>query len=231
MSAQPSLSKPDYGQDAPVLVGSFIGGGALLVALAIAFPLIHVGAVTVRTAGMFATPGAIFLVEGLLMVLYAKVGKFRQRERMLARITWRGDEQVLDVGTGRGLLMIGAAKRLSSGHAIGIDIWSQMDLSANRPEAALRNAELEGVRERVEVRNGDASAMEFADASFDVVLSNLCLHNIPSAAGRAQACREIARVLKPGGLALISDFKKTADYAATLRQAGLSVTRSPMYVD
>src|SRR6266700_1188047 len=50
---------------------------------------------------------------------------------------------------------------------------------------------------------GDATAMNFANGSFDVVVSNLCLHNIPTRDGRDRACREIVRVLKPGGKAVI----------------------------
>jgi ubiquinone/menaquinone biosynthesis C-methylase UbiE len=165
---------------------------------------------------------------GALMLLYAKWGKFRHRDRMLAMIPWKGNEMVLDVGTGRGLLMIGAAKHLTSGKSVGIDIWSAKDLSGNRPEATLRNAELEGVREKVEVKGEDASAMTFADASFDVVLSNLCIHNIPSREGRDKACREIVRVLKPGGRALISDFIRTGEYADAFRGAGVQVERSGM---
>ena len=68
--------------------------------------------------------------------------------------------------------------------------------------------------------------MPFPDASFDVVLSNLCLHNIPDAGGRADACHEIARVLKRGGVALVSDFIRTGDYVRSFEAAGLSVTRT-----
>ena len=59
------------------------------------------------------------------------------------------------------------------------------------------------------------------------MLSNLCIHNIPDA-GRAQACREIARVLKPGGTALISDFVKTGFYQKVFDGAGLQVHRTGM---
>jgi ubiquinone/menaquinone biosynthesis C-methylase UbiE len=65
--------------------------------------------------------------------------------------------------------------------------------------------------------------MPFADASFDVVVSNLCLHNIYDRPTRLQALHQIARVLKPGGIALLSDYKRTGEYAAELRKAGLSV--------
>jgi SAM-dependent methyltransferase len=58
-----------------------------------------------------------------------------------------------------------------------------------------------------------------------VILSNLCIHNIPGAEGRGQACREIARVLKPGGTALISDFN-TGAYQKTFIACGLKVSRT-----
>lgn len=112
---------------------------------------------------------------------------------------------------GRGLLMIGAAKKVNTGRAVGIDIWSKDDLSGNSREKPLRNVELEGAGDRVEVRNHNATALQFPDDSFNVVLSNLCIHNIPSREGRERACREILRVLKPGGKAVIADFKNTAD--------------------
>lgn len=143
-------------------------------------------------------------------------------------IPWTGTENVLDVGTGRGLLAIGAAKKLTAGRAVGIDIWNPRDLTDNTADGFLQNAELEGVAERVEVRNADARRLPFPDASFDVVLSNVCLHNIPDAEGRAEACREIGRVLKPGGVALVSDFRETALYAAAFREADFHVERSAL---
>jgi arsenite methyltransferase len=67
--------------------------------------------------------------------------------------------------------------------------------------------------------------MSFPDDSFDVILSNLCLHNIYDKPIRLKACDEIARVLKLGGVAIISDFKHTREYAEALRRAGLRVER------
>ena len=79
------------------------------------------------------------------------------------------------------------------------------------------------MKEKVEVLDGDATEMKFADGTFDVVVSNLVIHNIPSREGRDKACREIARVLKPGGAAVISDFVKTREYQSEFEKAGLVI--------
>ena len=215
----------DYGIDAPGVIRNLfvIGGFALLAGAFAPWPVAGVNA-----RGMVVSVGAVCLLAGALMILYAEWGKFRQRDRMLAMVRWTGAENVLDVGTGRGLLALGAAKRLTTGTAIGIDVWNAKDLTGNSADAFLTNAEAEDLVERVEVRNADARQLPFPDASFDVVVSNLCLHNIAERQGRAGACREIARVLKPGGVALVSDYKWTGDYARTFDAAGLTATRSPV---
>jgi SAM-dependent methyltransferase len=220
------LHKPDYGIDAPGVVRNLILVGVAGLVLGAVVPPVQIGSVTVIMNGMFFGPGAGCLAGGLLMLVYSKWGKFRHRERMLNMIAWRGDEQVLDVGTGRGLLIIGAAKRLSTGTGTGIDIWSGKDLSNNSIEQTRANLEKEGVADKVELLSEDARKLGFPDRTFDVVLSNLCIHNIPSSDGRAQACREIARVLKPGGKAIISDFIQTGFYVTIFKEAGLIVKRS-----
>ena len=230
------MRKADYGIDAPgVIRNLFVIAGLLLLALVFAPASIGpfgVGgtSVTLELRGMFTGGAIACLLGGALMILYAEVGKFRHRDRMLAMIPWTGAENVLDVGTGRGLLAIGAAKRLTTGRVVGIDIWNASDLTGNTADSFLQNAEVEGVAERVEVRNADARRMPFPDGSFDVVLSNVCLHNIAGAKGRAEACREIGRVLRPGGVALISDFRETALYATAFREADFKVERSALGV-
>ena len=148
---------------------------------------------------------------------------------MLGMVEWSGDEQVLDIGTGRGFLLNGAAKHLATGRAVGIDIWRAEDLSGNTLENALQNAHSEGVADKIEIRNQDVRKMSFPDASFDVVLSLLCIHNIEDKAEQAAACREIARVLKPGGKALIADYLPTNDYARAFADAGLAVESNRAY--
>jgi ubiquinone/menaquinone biosynthesis C-methylase UbiE len=155
----------------------------------------------------------------------SRIGKLRLRDALLSRIAWRGDEHVLDVGCGHGLLLIGAAKRLTTGRATGVDIWSQIDQADNQPERTVENARIEGVADRVDVRNGDARKLEFPDEVFDVVVSSLALHNIPDGREREHALREIVRVLKPGGHVAIVDIWKISQYWRVFREIGMDALR------
>ena len=210
-----------YGYDAPgVMLGMLLcGAGAVLAASLLL--LRHPSGLAWAACVLVLVAGLVLLLLGLLMLAYAWAGKWRMRERMLGALPWSGHEHVLDVGTGAGFLLIGAAKRLTGGRAVGIDILSAKDLSGNGPAAAARNAVIEGVAGRIEVLTGDAQRLDFPDASFDRVLSLLCLHNIEGAPGQDAACREIARVLRPGGTALIADYVPTTRYAEAFRRAGL----------
>jgi arsenite methyltransferase len=215
--------KPDYGIDAPPVIRTMllIGGSALAVALVLFFlDVPHPAGAPLFEVAVIA--GLNFLLNAAGMLWYSKVAKIRRREGFLDLITWQGQETVLDVGCGRGLLLIGAARRLTTGKAVGVDLWQAADLSGNRPEATLENARREGVADRVEVKDGDARHLPFADASFDVVVSGLALHNIPKAEERQQAIREIVRVLKPGRQVALVDIQFTADYAHVLGERGCS---------
>jgi arsenite methyltransferase len=215
--------KVDYGLDAPALVRNFAIAGAALLIAGLALAVVGVPGL----AGPLWLAGAMFLATSAAMLHSSKRGKLIERDRLLDRVGLRGDEHVLDVGCGRGLLLIGAAKRVPAGRAVGVDVWSQVDQSDNRRSATLANAEGEGVAERVEVVDGDMRALPFGDASFDAVVSSLAIHNVPDAAGRELALREIARVLRPGGRVAILDLRATADYALALEDHGLvDVARS-----
>jgi arsenite methyltransferase len=157
-----------------------------------------------------------------LWILGSKVGSLRARDIILSRIPWRGDEHVLDVGCGHGLLLVGAAKRLTTGRAVGIDIWRQVDQWDNRPENTARNARIEGVSDRVEIHTCDARKIKFPDESFDVVLSSAALHDI---AEREKAVREIIRVLKPGGQVAIYDIRHVFEYQQIFLESGMEQVR------
>jgi SAM-dependent methyltransferase len=217
--------KPDYGIDGyPFLIGLLVAVGVLDLSATLVW----------RVAPWWVAALLLFLslcalVPVVLGLRYVRVGKFALRDRLLSQVRWRGDEHVLDLGTGGGLLLLGAARRAPRGRAVGLDIWRAGDLSGNGKERLLRNAALEG--ESVELLEQDVRKLPFADATFDVVLSALCIHNIPDEPGRDAAVREAARVLKPGGTILFSDLANTGRYAGLLREAGLEVEEWPAQRD
>jgi ubiquinone/menaquinone biosynthesis C-methylase UbiE len=226
-----SAQRPDYGIDAPHVIRNLVLAGVGVMILCSIFRSVKIGPVTLVLFPGFLWSGGWMMAGGLMMYLYSKIGKFRHRDRMLDQAEWTGGETALDVGTGRGLLLIGAAKRITTGKAVGIDIWNQEDLSGNNLQNLERNIELEGVRDKTEVKNEDAQTMSFPNQTFDVVVSLACLHNIYNAPGRAQACSEIARVLKPGGIAIISDFRHMTEYLAAFTKAGLQSRKMPLTFD
>jgi SAM-dependent methyltransferase len=147
-------------------------------------------------------------------------GKFAVWTEVLDELRLRGNENVLDVGCGRGAVLLLAAHRLPEGKAVGADIWRRRDQSGNSHAAAEHNAVVEGVRDRVDLVDADARDLPFPSASFDVVVSNLTIHNIARTEGRRQALHETVRVLRAGGRLRIVDLPNADRYAEVLRDAG-----------
>lgn len=115
----------------------------------------------------------------------------------------KGDEKVLDVGCGLGRMTIAVAKRLNKGRVVGIDIWDKMEIPGNCPEKAYANAEIEGVRDRVEFKTGNVLDLQFPEDTFDLVTSSSVINNLHGKADKAKALNEIHRVLKPRGKFLL----------------------------
>jgi arsenite methyltransferase len=172
-----------------------------------------------RAVAALAAVGGAAVAGSAASYLYSTgPGKRAIWAQLLDDLGLRGDEQVLDVGCGRGAVLMLAARRVPAGRAVGADVWRRRDQSGNGRAAAERNAVAEGVRGRVELVDADARDLPFAAASFDVVISSLAISNIRDADGRAQALREAVRVLRPGGRLRIVD--DGADrYAPVLREA------------
>jgi arsenite methyltransferase len=216
-------AKPDYGLDAPIIVKRMFTRGAWALAIGLTLYLINhteYPGPSLRLLSALGVIGLAFVATGAFMVWSSRVAKLSLRDRLLDSLDLRGDEKVLDVGCGRGLLLIGAAKRLRTGKTTGIDVWNTQDLSGNSADATKQNAKLEGVAERVRIENGDARKLVYPDNNYDVVVSSLAIHNIPDRSERNQAVREMWRVLKPGGRLLIFDIFHAGDYANVLRECG-----------
>ena len=225
--------KADYGQDVPeMLVEDFVAGGILTI---IGVCMHRWGRSPARESttsqliawlGLAAVvTGALTALEGVTLIWGSRVVKLQLRDKLLDALHLRGNETVLDLGCGHGLLLIGAAKRLPQGKAFGVDLWSQKDQGDNSKAATLANARIEGVLDRVEVYDSDMRQLPFANSSIDAVVASIAIHNVENSDGRRQTMREIARVLKPGGKVAIMDIFCIDEYRDGLKAEGLHDVR------
>lgn len=138
-------------------------------------------------AAPFPEPGradvlaTLVIMNGLLGPLYG---------RYVAQMGLRGDERVLDYGSGSGAAARHLAKRLDVAGRL-----TCMDVSA-RWQAVVRK--VLRARPEVEYRLGDVRTMGLPEGSFDVVLVHWMLHDV-APADRPSIVAELARLLRPGG--------------------------------
>jgi len=151
-------------------------------------------------------------------------GKFLIWNDLLAKVSLSDPARVLDLGCGHGTVSVMVALHFQASDVTGIDLWRSRDQSRNTPDAAKRNAERNGVADRIRFDTGDMVALPYPNATFDLVTASMAIHNIPTFAGRQKAIEEAVRVLAPGGRILIVDIVRTKEFATHLISAGLSVT-------
>lgn len=223
----PGRGRPDFGLDAPPIVYGYaalgVAGVVLLIVAAAASP-----------ASVLLGWGVWALVLGFgvagLMLYSSRVGKIRVRDRLLDSLQLRGDEDVLDLGCGSGLMLLGAATRAPAGTATGIDLWRARDQAGSTRAQCLTNAKRLGVHDQVRLIDGDMTDLPLPDASLDVVLACLAIHNLHPADRREKAIGEAARVLRPGGRLAVIDIAGTGSYMSSAAHAGLRDPRRSGYV-
>ena len=207
----PAARKADYGWDAGFklpLAGAFLACMVAVAAVSRMWPPLIAGSIALGFVGT---------------ALHAsRRGKFLVWRELLDGLRMRGDERVLDLGCGRGAVLLAVARRLTTGRGVGVDIWSRGDQSGNSVDSTRRNAVAEGVSARVAPLTANMMALPFPSDTFDVVVSNIAIHNIPGSKGRAQAIDEAVRVLKPGGRLLVADLAFTSAYSNRLVELGMA---------
>lgn len=105
--------------------------------------------------------------------------------------------RALDIGTGPGDIPILLAQSTTQLQITAIDAAEEMlELARERVSAA-------NLDDRILLRQGDAKALPFEDAEFDLIISNTILHHIPKP---LDLLRESRRVLKPSGVLVIRDL-------------------------
>jgi arsenite methyltransferase len=217
--------KANYGQDMPgiILVAIILS----IVLMVLAFwqyhlyetRYIHKDLLASLVLGSIAL---LFIFMASVGIWSSRFGKFILRDKVLSKLNFKDTETILDLGCGRGLLLIEAAKRLSRGKAVGADLWLGNLEYKNSAQMVIENAKIENVLERIEVVTADALALPFADSSFDKVLTSLMMHHV---ADTKKALNEMVRVLKPGGTLVIADVN-SKQYIPILRSMGIDKIES-----
>lgn len=213
--------KSDYGQDMPGIV---ITSAVLsVIMLALSYWQLKTFMKTDLTQNLIigsalVALGVFLLTTSLAGIWSSRKGKLILRDKVMSLVRFKGNETVLDLGCGKGLLLIEAAKRLPKGKAIGADLWDKTLEYSYTAQMALNNAIAEGVADRVEVVTADAQSMPFANEMFDTVMTSLMMHHIPDT---KKAISEMVRVLKPGGTLLIADVNGKR-FAPIFKEMGLN---------
>jgi ubiquinone/menaquinone biosynthesis C-methylase UbiE len=202
--------KATYGIDAPTLLPwaavVCVANGVLAYASRAVGPLI----------------GALVALFCVGCGLYASTrGKFLIWANVLDGLQLKGGERILDLGCGRGAVLMATARRLTTGRAVGVDIWDRSDQSGNAAGATRRNADAENVAGRVMLLTGDMTALPLRSESFDLVTSNVAIHNIKGRPARQKAIDEAVRVLRPGGRVTLADLSGTRSYVTRLAALGM----------
>lgn len=208
--APTSQHRGSYGIDAPYVPALLLAGAAACAVLA-------------ASSGQWLQWLPAILVLGGSGVIYLHTtlrGKFVVWETLADALELGGDEAVLDVGCGRGMVLNTIARRLTRGRATGVDIWSSHDQSGNDIDVTRRNAEIEGVADRVVLETGDMRDVPFADSTFDVIVTNAAVHNLKASKDRAKALAEMWRVTRSGGRFVLADIAHTGEYEKVIRSLG-----------
>jgi ubiquinone/menaquinone biosynthesis C-methylase UbiE len=163
-------------------------------------------------------------MEGRIATWYAKntandMAEFQALAERLAKAI-RPGTRILEVAPGPGYLAIEIAKR-------GQFAITGLDISKTFVEIATANASRASVK--IDFQHGNASAMPFADDTFDLILCRAAFKNFSEP---LEAMNEMHRVLKPQGRAVIIDLRKDAsmdDISAYIKDANVGWANSLIY--
>lgn len=189
--------------------------------------LMYIMSVVFIVAGVYLKQySLIFLIVGIIvgvvLLLIASYltfihfyGLTQARDALINEISQsiKGNEQILDIATGSGIILIALAKLLTNGGmATGVDVFEKVQPGTRLRDKHQRaigivqhNAEIEGVADRIKVLGGDPRNPPFPTQTFDITTCFFNIHLL-SRGTLDRELTQITRVTKNGGLVVLYDF-------------------------
>ena len=149
--------------------------------------------------------------EKALYMLFGAAVLLGVHEHLVEHLDWNGEGRLLDIGCGAAALTVRCAKAFPKAQITAMDYWGAEWNYAK--EQCERNAQIEGVADRISFQKGDAAKLDFPDETFDAAVSNFVFHGVRTAKDKWDVVREALRVVKKGGVFSFQDmFSQKALY-------------------
>lgn len=208
--------KANYGNWVPEKALYMLFGAAVLLGV------IAVLAQTVLDKPVVTAVSGVLGVVALVMAVYMLIchetfafGKGNMmvgvHEHLVEHLDWNGEGRLLDIGCGAAALTVRCAKAFPKAQITAMDYWGAEWNYAK--EQCERNAQIEGVADRISFQKVDAAKLDFPDETFDAAVSNFVFHEVRTAKDKRDVVREALRVVKKGGVFSFQDmFSQKALY-------------------
>lgn len=208
--------KANYGNWVPEKALYMLFGAAVVLgAIAVIVQVVLSKPVITAVAGVLCVLALVMAVYMLICHETFAFGKGNMmtgvHEHLVEHLDWKGEGRLLDIGCGAAALTVRCAKAFPKAQITAMDYWGAEWNYAK--EQCEKNAQIEGVADRISFQKGDAAKLDFPDETFDAAVSNFVFHEVRTAKDKRDVVKEALRVVKKGGVFSFQDmFSQKALY-------------------